>query len=271
MRNLTKKVLDLAKKNYLLSFFSIATLFVVLAVGYKLFFSKPTYVYAKVKVGQGLWWANTQKPTAWFVDAILAAKEEKDLSDKPVAKIDSVSYYPYYGGGQYDVYVTLRLLVSKIGKERKYSFQRSTIGVSSPIDLEFKNVQFSGTIIELSDKPITDSYVEKTVTLTKRNALPWEYDSIVLGDHFFNGETDTIRILDKQSTNTTVIANDSYGNYIPSYGEDQKYVTVKVKLKGKMVNGQFFYGEEQMVVPGRNIGFATNDFVFSDYLVARVE
>lgn len=278
MVKLLKKALRLILRNRFLSLVLFCALFVAAVVFYKLVFSRPTYIYVKVKVGQGYWWANTQRPSQWFIKAIQEAKEEKQGAGEPPAKILSVAYYPYFGGGQYDVYTNLRLKVSRVGKEGKYNFERSTIGVGTPLDLEFSNVQFSGTIIQLSEKPFREQYVEKTVTLIKRNTFPWEFDSINVGDSFFNGETTTLRVISKTSSDTAVISNDSYGNYLPIDGdgqkyltEAQKYVTVKLKLKGEMTDGQFYYGEDQSVTPGRFISLATTHFVFNDFVVARVE
>ena len=163
-----KNIITFIKKNYFLIIFAGCIGFVGVVAFYKLFISKPTYVYAKVKVGQGLWWATTQRPSLWFVRAIEQANEQKELTGKTLAKILNVTYYPYYGSGQYETYITAQLKVSKVGGTGTYNFNRETIGVSSSIDLEFSNVQFSGTIIDLSETPIKDSYVEKTIYLTKK-------------------------------------------------------------------------------------------------------
>src|SRR3989338_4596739 len=102
---LMKKFTKFAIDNYFISIFLACIAFVVLVSGYKLFFTKPAYIYVRVKVGQGLWWAQTQKPGSWFLEAIKRAKEEKDLIGQPAVQILSVTYYPWYGSGQYDVYV----------------------------------------------------------------------------------------------------------------------------------------------------------------------
>src|SRR3989344_3679749 len=88
-----KQMLLFAKQNYFVTVIVLCVLFVGVVAVYKLFIAKPTYVYVKVKVGQGLWWANTQRPNTWFVEAIKQAKEEVDLTNRPVAKILGVRYY----------------------------------------------------------------------------------------------------------------------------------------------------------------------------------
>lgn len=107
--SLTHVISSFIKQNYFLLIFVGCIGFAGVVAFYKLFIVKPTYVYVKVKVGQGMWWVSTQKPSAWFVKAIQEAKEQKDLTGKPLATVLAVSYYPYTlsqaMSGQYDVYL----------------------------------------------------------------------------------------------------------------------------------------------------------------------
>lgn len=266
-----KQIFQLAKQNYFVTIIVLCVLFVGMVSVYKLFIAKPTYVYVKVKVGQGLWWANTQRPSLWFVKAIQRASEEKDLTGQTTAKILSVVYYPWYGSGQYDAYTTMRLRVSKAGKEDKYNFKRQTIGVSTPIDFEFPNVQFSGTIIQMSDRPIQEKYTEKIVYLTKKNAFPWEYAAIKVGDSYFNGMTKTLEVLDKQSKDTSTLMDDLYGGYPSPTLEARRYIFIKIKTRGKMTEDGFIYNEEQVLIPGRVISMMTQDLVFNEYTISKIE
>lgn len=257
-----------ALHNYFILIFIGCIGFVGVVSIYKLFVAKPTYIYVKVKMGQGLWWASTQKPSMWFVQAIKQAKEEKDLTGKPIATIEKVTYYPWYGGSQYDIYVNTKLRVSKVGSAGKYNFNRSTIGIGTPIDFEFNTVQFSGTIIQLSTQPIKDTYVEKTVILTKKGAYPWEYDAIQIGANINNGETNVLTVLDKQAIDTYTMSGDQLGNF---NSDNRKYITVKVKMRGKMEDDQFVFAEEQIISAGRTTSFSTPSFVFNDFTIAGIE
>ena len=106
--NLSKNIKMLwqfALKNYFISIFLACIAFVVLVAGYKLFFPKPTYIYVRVKIGQGLWCASTTKPPIWFINSIKKGNTQNDLLGKPLAEILSVRYYPWYNtNNQYDVY-----------------------------------------------------------------------------------------------------------------------------------------------------------------------
>jgi hypothetical protein len=268
-----KKLWRFLVDNYFLAIFFAAIAFVGVVSIYKLFFVKPTYVYVKVKVGQGLWWASTQKPSIWFIEGIKQAQNEaeKELTGQPAAKILSIRYYPTYLPNQYDVYLTMRLKVNRLGKTGKYNFKRSAIGVAAPVDFEFPSAQFSGTILQISEKPIKDKLVEKTVILTKRAAEPWEYDSIKIGDYYFNGQEKTFIIIDKTAKETQTLTTDIFGNYPDINPETKKYIFLKAKIKVKKEGSNLLYGEEQLLSVGKNLNIATNNLLLENYKVASIE
>jgi len=245
--------------------------FVGLVSVYKLYIKKPTHIYVKVKVGQGYWWASTQKPSMWYLKAIQAAKEEIDIMGKPIAKVLRVAYYPWYGSSQYDIYVTLQLSVSKVGKQGVYNFNRETIGVGGPIDLEFKNVQFSGTIIALSEKPIVPITQTRVVYLSKKYTYPWEYDAIKIGDYFNDGNSNVIEILEKAKGETNEVVLNDMGRLLSAETETYRYILLKIKMRVRQEDVQILYGDEIIVSPGRSFGFITNEFTFNDYVVSKIE
>lgn len=270
-RTRSKSFISFIKKYYFILIIIGCVGFVGIVSTYKLYIQKPTYVYVKIRVGQGYWWTSTARPSLWYIRAIREAKEEKDLVGNTVAKILRVSYYPYYGSSQFETYVTLQLKVSKVGNKGTYNFKRETIGVSGPIDLEFSNVQISGTIIALSDKPIVPRLTEKTVYLTKKYAYPWEYDEIKIGDYLDDGNGTVLEILDKAKGDTNEVLVNDLGRIVNSETETYRYIILKVRLIGKEEAGTFIYGEEIIIAPGRGMDFITNGFVFNGYFVARVE
>jgi len=238
---------------------------------YKLFVSKPTYIYAKVKVGQGMWWATTQRPSLWFVKGIQQAKEQKDLTGKPVAKILDVSYYPYYGSGQYDIYLTLQLKVSKVGSTGTYNFNRATIGVGSAIDLEFPNTQFSGTVLALSEHPFKEAYVSKIIYLYKKAVNPWEYDQIQVGDYLFNGKEKIFEILDKEKGPAISDLLGQLGGQLTWDTQPYQYVKIKARIRVKKEDRQYVFGEEYVLSPGRTFPVSLTNLTLNDYIVTKVE
>lgn len=259
------------KKNLIV----LAIVFCISIVGgvslYRLYIQEPTYIYIKVKVGQGYWWATTQKPNMWYIKAIQQAKEEKDMFGGPLATIMRVTYYPWYGTNSFDIFVTMRIKVTEVGKKGLYSFKRETIGVSSPVEFEFENVQFSGTIVALSEDPIVPITENKIVYLSKKYTYPWEYDAIQVGDYFNDGNANVIEILDKAKGETNEIIVNEGGKLISSETEEYRHISLKIKMRVREEGGQIIYGDEIIISPGRVLGFVTNGFTFNDYVVSKIE
>jgi hypothetical protein len=282
-----KKIWKFAKKNYFITASFAVILFVGIVSFYKLFAAKPTYVYTKVKLGQGLWWSLQIRPNIWFATSLKKGDKEYDLLGKPAAEILGVKYYPYYYPDQYDVYLTVRLKTSYNKKSDKYLFKRSSVSVGAPIELEFSSAQVSGTVIDLSSKEFADKYIEKTIYLTKKSAYPWEYDAIKIGDKYFDGENNVFEILGKSASDNPSLSVDrfSVNDYIPStenlgpaypvipevIPEGKKYIVVKAKILVKEKNNQLLFGEEQTIRPGKLFNLFTSNFAFNDFVVGKIE
>ncbi len=269
-------IILLIKKHILLAIILFCIGFIGLVWTYSHFFSKPTFVYVKIQVGQGYWWASTQRPSIWFVNAIQQAKEQKDFSGTPLSKIVNVTYYPYYATNQYDIYVIARLKVTRRGKTGPYSFNRETIGVGTPIDLEFPNVQFSGAIMDISSKPITDSYIEKTVYLTKKSTQTWEFDAINVGDTFVNGKNIMFRILEKTKGDTYNGLITDLNQNVPEQAfpvDTQPYtpIMLKTKMLLRKDKDQLFFAEDLAISPGKSFGITLSSSVLNGYTVTKVE
>jgi len=269
-----RKLWRFAVDNYFISIFLACIAFVVFVSAYKLFFTKPTYVYARVKMGQGLWWATTQKPPIWFVKNIKKGDVQKGLTSQLIAQILSVRYYPW--GSQYDVYLTLKIRVTGNKKTGEYSFNRSTIGVGAPVDFEFPSSQFSGTIIDLSEKPFKEKYIEKTIYLAKGQGY-WKdytfpYDNIVVGDKYFDGEDYVFEVLDKKlQKQIWSVTNNLTGELFEREAETNQTIIVKAKIKVKEINKQLVYGEDQVVTLNRAINISTSRVSFSEYMITGIE
>lgn len=262
LNKLLKNLYRFAIKNYFISIFLACIAFVFLVSGYRLFFQKPTYIYVKVKMGQGLWWASTTKPPLWFIKSLNIGDEQMGLLGQPTAEIKTIRYYPTNISNQYDVYLTMKLRVSGNKKTGVYNFNRSPIGVGAPIDFEFPDSQFSGTIISLSDKFIQDKNVNKTVYLYKKGAPTWEFDAIKIGDKFFDGQDNVFEILDKYAADNQSLFETN---------NQTKDITVKAKIKIKDTGRQLLFGEEQVIAPGKTIYVSTKDFTFTNYIITKVE
>ncbi|MDO8269567.1 MAG: hypothetical protein Q7T54_02750 [Candidatus Levybacteria bacterium] len=266
-----KRSVGFFRKNYIITIFIACILFVGVVVVARSYLSKPTYIYVKVKVGQGLWWATTAKPATWYVDSVNKGDVSLDILGKPEAKILFKKYYQWYGTDQYDVYLNIYLKVGRNKKTGEYTFNRAVLAVGSPIEVQFPKINITGTVISLSEKQFEEKLVERTIYLSKRGAFPWELEAIKIGDSYFNGEEKIFEVIDKSGIELTNLTWDAYGNNTPSISEPSKYITVKAKVKMKQVNGQWILGEDQPIISGRAINISTPNFVFDNYIVSRIE
>jgi hypothetical protein len=276
LRKIIKKLWRFAVGNYFVSIFFACIVFVVFVSAYKLFFTKPTFIYVKVKMGQGLWWASTGKTPIWFIKGLKKGDVEKDLIGNSSAEILSVRYYPWtYNQNQYDVYVDLKLKVTGDKKTGKYNFNRSTIGVGVPIDLEFPSSQFSGTIIDISEKPFKKKYIEKIVSLIKASGynkdFPFPYENIVIGDKYFDGEDYVFEVLDKKlQKQIWTVTNNLTGQLYEREVETSQGIIIKAKIKVKEVDKYLVYGEDQIVSLNRNLNISTSR-AYGDYTIIGIE
>lgn len=259
---------NVAKKFLLLIFFIV--FFVFLFSFYKIFYQKPTYIFTKIKVSQGFWWAQTAKPPFWYLkgfeNLIKNNEKEYDLSGNLQSEIIEYRVYPSKIANQYDIFLTMKLKVAKLNHLNKYSFKRSAIGISAPVDFEFPSLQFSGTIIDISEKPFSEKYQEKIFYLVKPFAYDFEYDSIKINDKYYDGKENVVEILDKQILNDEKWLINNYNNI--NFG---KNILIKAKFKIKKENNNYIFAEEQIIKPGAPVFFETTNFRFENYLVNKIE
>lgn len=242
---------------------------------YKITSSPKNIVYAKVKLSQGFWWAATSNPDIWFLNGLKKGEEEQSLLGQTDAKLIDIEHYPYFSENtkyedKYNIYLTIALN-SNSQKGSPATFKRQPISIGAPISINFPSTQVSGTIIDLSSEPYDNSYVEKTVYLIKRYAYPWEYDAIKIGDKYFDGENSVFEVVDKSQQLTTSLSPDPYGNLTGSTTENARYITVKAKVKAREKNGLLIWGEEKILTPGSLMPAITQNFVFEDFIISKVE
>jgi len=278
-----KSLFKLFKKNLKKNkYFSIITLlFIAVAVLVisialvKTATSESDYIYAKVKVSQGFWWAATQNPKVSFVNSIKKGETEYGLLGRPVAEVLEARYYPTIPSPKYQVryniFLTLKLAASYNNKTQKYLFKRSAIAVGSPIELEFPSTQVSGEIIEISKEAFQENELEKNIILTKKLAYPWEYDAIKIGDELFDGEEVVFRVTAKRALDTSLVDVSPYGNVNLSLRDPRRFIKVYGKIKLKEKDDRLIFGEEQVIIPGTEISLTTENFVFDQFIVQEVK
>jgi len=269
------------KKNILISIFIGLILFTGFIAIIKYPFSKTKDFYVKVKLGQGLWWANSTQPGIWFLDYLKKGEKEYSFVGKPDAEIIGVRYYQqtfsnqtyqaFTSPNQFDIYLLVKISATGDSKNG-YSFKRSQISVGVPIDLDFNKAQVSGTVVAIYQEKPETKYVEKDITFTKRLAFPWEYDVIKVGDKYFNGEENILEITGKQSFDTQSITDDLYGNLSGQLMDQKKYIIVNAKIKLRENSAhQYIYGEEQVLKENSYVNLVTNNVFLTDFYISEIK
>lgn len=274
VRKTVKRLYIFAKKNYFLTAVICIMGFIFLVILVKFITSKDDTVYIKVKVSQGYWWASTLKPSYWLAESLQKGDSELDLSGKPIAEIVEVRRYPVgyssNGSDQYDVYLMVRLQAHLNKKTGVYSFKRSTISVGSPIDFEFGRVTLSGTIMELSKKPIHDTYIEKVVTLQKLEAEPWEFEAIQKGATYFDGEETVVEVIDVSKENSYAVYT-NFGNNYPIFLKPPVNITATVRMKLIQKGNNLIFRNEIPLILGKEINMSLDTFIFDKFIISSIQ
>lgn len=263
-----RKLFSLVKKYYILIFILLILLFIGSIAGYRLFFQQQTYVYVKIKVSQGLWWAVTAKPSIWYVESIYKGDSSYDMFGNKKIEIVDKKIFLSAEKNEYDIFLTLRMLVNGNKNTQTYTFNRDVLAVGTPLEIQFPKENITGTIIAVQNTPFTNHMIEKTVYLYKRYAYPWEYDAIHRGSSLFDGQKNIVTVLDKSMQETTSTTFDFYGN---STVENRAYITIKAKMKVKQVGTMYVLGEEILLQPGRIVNISLSDFALQNYIVGKIE
>lgn len=268
-----KKLITFAKKNYIIILFGLIIFFVGCVILFKFLTQEKETVYVKVKVSQGLWWASTLKPSIWLADSLQKGDVEVNLSGKPIVEILEVRKYPLaisYSAEQYEVFLTVKLKANYNANTQKYSFKRSNLTIGGPIEFEFQNSAITGTVTDISDKPIENQYEEKIVTLQKEFAQEWEYDAIIEGDIYSDGEEIIIEVLGKNVVERYDVANSLRNNFPVATGRLVN-ITTTLKMKLKKQDNTYLFREELPIVRGRRINLSLANFVLNDFVITGIE
>lgn len=286
-----KKLKDIREfflKNYVFAFIAIVFLVLIYSISKSLTTQSKT-IYVKIKVGQGMWWAQTGRPNIWFVNAIKRGEKEYDIIGRPSAKILAVRHYPSEAGlpgtyddsginqftNQYDVYLTLMIRVNFDNKYNKYYYKRSPVLIGSPIDFEFSTTAITGTVIDISEQPFNDHYVDKTVQLVIRGGykkdFPYLFEKINVGDQYFDGKDTVIEITDKWIEPMVINVSNINAQIYEREIYSQQNIVVKAKIRVKEKNNTLIFGEEKVVGIGSGFNIVTPSYIIGNFIVSKIE
>lgn len=268
-----KKIISFIKKNYLLSVFVVIIILTLLVGLYKNFLSKTNYIYAKVEINYPE--SYYSKPDIWILDSLHKGDVQTGILGQPETEILNVTYYPSsIADNQFDIFLNLRLQAGYDKTTGSYSFQRSPIAVGSPITLSFPTSHVIGTILYLGKTPPQDKYVEKTVYLVNpgayKKSTPYLYDSIKIGDSYYDGNQTVFKITNKRlERNVFAVVNNFTSQVSEGTTDTTQDIVIIAKIKLLEKNNQLIFGGDQLVQLGDKLNLSTdnglnlNDFVIS--------
>lgn len=258
----------------ILTFLGITTLTLIFST-FKLFTSQSTDLYVKIKMSQGLWWSSTTKPSYWYTQAFKVGDQALDLLGKPIATIENLTYYSAgkeLNPDQYNIYFDIKLSTKFSRKNNSYQYDRGQLAIGVPISIDFPQAQLTGTVIEITQNPLSTDLVEKNVILFKIKSSPWEFDSLIIGDKYFNGNENVFELTDKSLGNNYYYYLDPLDKllYYELPSPNIVNLTITAKIKFKELNGQYFFGEDQLAAPGNSLSIITPNFDYSNFTITKI-
>lgn len=260
--------------------FIVIPIIVVVVAIFKLANTNEKTVYARIKIAQGYWWASTKDPAYWIPRSIKKGDKEYGFFNQPIAEIEEVRYYP--GDKQspeetnYNVILIAKLQASYNKSNKTYTFKRADLTVGSPVEIDTSKTLITGVVMQISDTPLQDNYIEKTVTLTKYEAYFWEYSNINIGDTYFDGVDKVFEITGKNlagssSYFTRTTYNSNGVQKIIDSATDKKYrIILQAKIKVIDEDGRFLYGEK-VVQKSSEFSLSTADSQIKEYFITSLK
>ena len=266
-----KKSVIFIKRTYILSLFLALVILSGSFFIYKSFFSTSNFAYVKIKMDQGYY---TEKPSAWIINALDNAKNSAANTNN--TQIISEEHYPYWQPDQMDIYVIAKLPANFNRNTGEYSYNHSTLSIGSPIQLHLRNLDISGTVIDLNNQPFKYKYVYKTVYLVDKGGynkdFPYMYSSINIGDKYFDGSNTVFEVLDKSlEKNILGVQNNLNGQIYEQAVETTQNVVIKAKVRVRQASNQFIYGEVYELTNNNSIPFSTNNYFLSDFVIRNID
>lgn len=231
-------------------------------------------VYVKLKLSQGLWWSSSSNPPIWLAETIKPGDFEKDLFGNEIASVLSKTYYssePLKFPNQHEVYLTLKLATKKDSGTGRHRYKRSPLAVGSPLNIDLSSATITGSVMSINTEEPQDTYLTKKIILSKQYAYyedsPDEFESIKIGDNYFDGQDVAFKITDKYLKARKVAFSDINGRPVINTLDVNQHIYLEAEIKVKEIDNMYFYGEEQRVAPGANLNIITNSQDLSRYTV----
>ncbi len=128
--------------------------------------------------------------------------------------------------------------------------------------------------MEISQEPIKNRYQTKKVTLYDQYGYyldsPMLFNSISIGDSYYDGQNTSFKILNKYLGPRLVAFSDVNGRNITNQLKVNQNIYIDAEILVNEDSGMYFYGQEQRVTPGSNLNVLTNSQDLSRFIIVSV-
>jgi hypothetical protein len=240
-------------RNLILAVIGIAAIGLLGFIGYKTVVTKPQYVTVRVKGSPGNWWWVTPRPPDWLVRSVHEGDKEYNTLNKPIAEVTHVDIYDA-GGSTKDIYLDVKLTVSKNPNTNKYRYKGESLEVGGPISLSLNNTFFPGIVTRIGDGDDTQPAQYKILKVKLYDRWPWEFDALKVGEKMYSGTSTPIaEILDKKIQLAEKEAVTADGRIVQAFSAVKSDFIVTLKIRTQTVNGELIFREEQYLKVGNYI------------------
>ncbi len=268
-----KDSLRFIRKNYFLTIFISILVFAGIILIVRKLYTPSSFFYAKIEVSYPA--SYFSKPDIWMVRSLNQDEKQYNILGSTEAELLGARYYPNTDGTSFNIFLTVRLAGSFNKNNNEYTFQRSQIGVGSPITLNFSSTQLYGTVIDLSPSLFKDKYAEKTITLVARGAYykddPTLYNSIRIGDNYFDGRSYVFQITGKKlENNIFAVVNNFTGQVTEGQTDATQNIVVKANILVLEKDNQLVFAGDQILHVGDKFVFSTSNFSFDGFTITSI-
>lgn len=219
-----------------------------------------------LKVGVEVEWPGYKQdnPLYWFGESMQAGDFEFDPSGKKIAEITAVKKYELPGFNdmyiyplaktQTDYYLMLNLKISKNKKTDVIKFKNKPLEIGAPVEFHINNTYIPGLVIFIEGAKSEDIEREIIIEGVWLNNYEWNAKGILIGAEMDDGNGGVIaKILEKRIEISRKTVETDDGRLVIGHDPLKRDIYLKVKLKVRESEGNFYFLYDKKVKIGENL------------------
>jgi hypothetical protein len=230
---------------------------------------KDTYITAELFASGGEWWWDNPDPPYWLTDPIQAGAVEYDPQGNVLVEVLEVRKFE--AGDRKRLWMKVRLKVTPTGKSQQYRFRREPLQIGRVIRISPNNIYVNASVAYIEGIGGLGEPIERLLTLKSYDIYPWHEEQIVVGNKMVDSNGVVLaEIVGKETRLAETITTDDQGRIHLARNPLRRDVDVKIKVKGKRLEGIDYFADFQPLKVGFYVFFPF-DTVNVDGAIAQVE